>query len=93
MSKQFKILVLSGGGVKGYLQANVLKYLELKTGKKIHELFDLIVGTSTGGILTYGVTCGDYNADTIIKLYETESKNIFQKRFVYEMCLPLSLPS
>lgn len=82
MSKQFKVLVLSGGGCKGYLQANVLKYLELKTGKKIHELFDLIVGTSTGGILTYGVTCGDYNADTIIKLYETEGKNIFQKRFL-----------
>ena len=81
-NKKIKILVLCAGGCKGYLQANVLKHLELKTGKRIHELFDLIVGTSTGGILTYGVTCGDYDADTIIRLYETEGANIFQKRFL-----------
>lgn len=80
--RQFRTLVLCAGGCKGYLQAKVLKHLEVRTGKKIHELFDLIVGTSTGGILTYGVTCGNYDADTIIRLYETEGQNIFQKRFL-----------
>ena len=49
---QYKtILSIDGGGVRGVIPAMLLETIECKTGKPIHELFDLIAGTSTGGLL------------------------------------------
>jgi len=45
-----KILSLDGGGAKAYAQALFLEQLEIKTGKPVRSLFDLIVGTSGGGL-------------------------------------------
>lgn len=47
----YKILSLSGGGVKSYLTLEILKELEEKSGKKIYEMFDLVVGTSGGAFI------------------------------------------
>lgn len=56
-----RILCLDGGGIKGLLQLEILRQIEVKTGKRIIELFDWIVGTSTGGVialaLVYGKLC------------------------------------
>ena len=56
-----RILCLDGGGIKGLNQIEILHQIEVSTGKKIIELFDWIVGTSTGGIialaLVYGKKC------------------------------------
>ncbi|MCB4763520.1 MAG: patatin-like phospholipase family protein, partial [Sulfurovum sp.] len=66
MGKKFKILTLDGGGVRGYLSANILvkmeKILNEKNGENINigQRFDLIAGTSTGaiiaGLLAQGVS-------------------------------------
>ena len=45
-----RILCLDGGGLKGLIMIEVLIHIEGLTGKKITELFDWIVGTSTGGM-------------------------------------------
>lgn len=37
--------------MKGLATVKMLKEIENGTGKQIHELFDLICGTSTGGML------------------------------------------
>ena len=55
-----KVLFLDGGGVKGLVQIEILCQIEERTGKKITELFDWIVGTSTGGILALGLVYGKY---------------------------------
>ena len=47
----YRILSLSGGGVRGYITALTLAELERRSGKKIYEMFDLIVGTSIGSFL------------------------------------------
>lgn len=47
----YRILSLSGGGVKSYLTLEILKELEEKSGKKIYEMFDLVVGTSGGAFI------------------------------------------
>ena len=44
--KVFRILSIDGGGIRGILPAMVLSEIEKRTGKKIFQLFDLIVGTS-----------------------------------------------
>jgi patatin-like phospholipase/acyl hydrolase len=51
----FRILSLDGGGIKGAFTASVLTALEEEIGDQIGDYFDLIAGTSTGGILALGL--------------------------------------
>lgn len=53
-----RVLFLDGGGIRGLIQIEVLMELEERTGCKITELFDWIVGTSTGGIVALGLVYG-----------------------------------
>lgn len=52
-----RVLSIDGGGIRGIIPATVLVELERLTGRRIYELFDLLVGTSTGGILSLALTC------------------------------------
>ena len=52
------VLSLDGGGLKGLLTLQMLKELERRTGKRIRELFQVIAGTSTGGILALAIQEG-----------------------------------
>jgi patatin-like phospholipase/acyl hydrolase len=49
-----KILSIDGGGIRGLIPALVLAEIETRTGKAVADCFDLIAGTSTGGILALG---------------------------------------
>lgn len=53
-----RILSLDGGGLKGLILIEVLIYIEKLTGKKIVELFDWIVGSSTGGVIALALVYG-----------------------------------
>ncbi len=55
-----RILCLDGGGMKALVELDVLSSIEKHTGKKITELFDWIVGTSTGGIIALGLVYGEW---------------------------------
>jgi len=80
-----KILSIDGGGIRGIIPAMILAQIEKRTGKRISEMFDLIAGTSTGGILALCLTKPDakgkpqYKAEDLVKLYEVEGINIFKK--------------
>lgn len=86
MAKKFRILSLDGGGLRGIVPLLVLKRIEEMTGKKIHELFDVIVGTSTGGIIACGLTSTKdgvspaLSIDQLIELYTTKGDTIFPRR-------------
>ena len=85
MAKKFMILSLDGGGLRGLVPLLVLKKIEESTGKKIYELFDMIAGTSTGGIIAAGLTAtvdGSSPAltvDRLIELYTTKGETIFPR--------------
>ncbi len=53
-----RILCLDGGGIRGLIQMAVLREIERLTEKRIIDLFDWIVGTSTGGIIALALTYG-----------------------------------
>ena len=55
-----RLLFLDGGGIKGLIQIETLIQLEEATGRKITELFDWIVGTSTGAIIALAIVYGTY---------------------------------
>ena len=50
------ILSIDGGGIRGIIPAMLLAHIEHTTQKSVSELFDLVVGTSTGGILACALT-------------------------------------
>lgn len=58
MGKRFQILALDGGGYKGMFAAVVLDRLEADLGITVSDHFDLIAGTSTGGIIALGLGAG-----------------------------------
>lgn len=65
------ILAMDGGGIKGLVTLESLRQIERHTGRRIHELFDLIGGTSTGGLLAMLVGVKRMPLDDIPAIYET----------------------
>ena len=55
---RFQILSLDGGGIKGLFSAALLAAIEDDLGICISDHFDLIAGTSTGGIIALGLAAG-----------------------------------
>lgn len=55
MASVLRILSIDGGGIRGIIPAMVLAHIERKTGRPICELFHLIAGTSTGGMIALGL--------------------------------------
>src|SRR5690554_3204624 len=75
--EKFKILSIDGGGIKGVFPAKFLTSLEEEIGEgQTHKHFDLICGTSTGGIIALALSLG-IPAKEILKLYQDNAKTIF----------------
>ncbi len=72
----FRILALDGGGIKGTFTAAILTELERQTGCRLADHFDLMVGTSTGGILALGLALG-IKASALLDLYVKRGADIF----------------
>jgi len=81
--KPLRLLAIDGGGIRGIVPARALAEIEKLAGRPVCELFDLIAGTSTGGILALGLTLpGDsggprYSAVDLLGLYRDNGAAIF----------------
>ncbi|MEP0313204.1 CBASS cGAMP-activated phospholipase [Hyphomonas sp.] len=71
-----RILSIDGGGIKGTMPASFLASLEEDLERPIGEYFDLIAGTSTGGILAIGLAMG-IPARQLLDLYVHRGPAIF----------------
>lgn len=75
-----RVLTIDGGGIRGLIPALVLTELERRAGRRIFEMFDLIAGTSTGGILACALCAPDpLPASDIVQLYTEEGPKIFDR--------------
>jgi uncharacterized protein len=72
----FRILCLDGGGIMGAFTASVLATFEDRTGKRIIEHFDLITGTSTGGLIAIALGMGA-SAEKVLSFYQERGPEIF----------------
>jgi patatin-like phospholipase/acyl hydrolase len=82
-----KVLSIDGGGIRGVIPAVMLAEIERLTQRPACQLFDLIAGTSTGGIIALGVTVPDpgasdrprWSAEQLVELYAREGPKIFHR--------------
>lgn len=75
-AQRFQVLALSGGGVRGLYAACVLEGLERRAGQPLHHAFDLLAGTSIGGIIAIGLALGR-DAGDIRVILEDAAKELF----------------
>lgn len=73
---RFQILALDGGGAKALFTAHVLARLEQDLGVRISDSFDLIAGTSAGGIVALGLGAG-LRPSEIVSHYEELVEKVF----------------
>jgi len=85
MADQVRVLSIDGGGIRGIIPALVLAELEDCTGRPVSELFELIAGTSTGGLLALALSKpGEdgrpaFTARELVDLYTKEGPLIFSR--------------
>jgi len=97
MPKPFRILSIDGGGIRGLIPALVLAELERRTGRAVSKCFDLIAGTSTGGILALGLAMPGqdgrprYSAEDLAGLYLKEGARIFDESLWRRITNPMGL--
>jgi patatin-like phospholipase/acyl hydrolase len=85
MAGPVRVLSIDGGGIRGVIPAAVLAEIERRTGRTVPELFDMVAGTSTGGIIALGLTVpGEHGAPRwragdLLELYRREGEHIFSR--------------
>jgi len=86
MADTVRILSIDGGGIRGIIPALILQRIEERTGKQVSEIFHMIAGTSTGGILACTLTASGadgkpHPAADIADLYRKRGSEIFNSSF------------
>ncbi len=82
---KLKILSIDGGGIRGVIPCTILAFIESQIGS-LSSTFDLIAGTSTGGIISLGLatenpeTYEPFSAEEMLELYKANGETIFGKR-------------
>jgi calcium-independent phospholipase A2 len=74
-----RLLFLDGGGIRGLIQIEIMSYIEQRTGRKITDLFDWIIGTSTGGIVALGLVYAKKSLAELRQFYFRMKEEVFAK--------------
>lgn len=78
-----RILSLAGGGARGLLSIQAIKYLEARTGRQVHQLFDFVAGTSTGALQAIALTMPQpLSGAALERAYLDMLPAIFDRRFL-----------
>ncbi|MFD2265396.1 patatin-like phospholipase family protein [Lacibacterium aquatile] len=78
-----RLLCIDGGGIRGVIPASALVALEERLGAPIASGFDLVVGTSTGGIIAAGLTRPGtpMTSAEMLEFYRKDGPRIFDRSF------------
>lgn len=81
--KVVRILTIDGGGIRGILPLTILRTIEEKLTPRgavdpvaLDSYFDIVAGTSTGGIIVLGLETGKH-AYELLRLYMEQGDKIF----------------
>jgi patatin-like phospholipase/acyl hydrolase len=81
-------IAIDGGGIRGVLITQALAALEAHLNQTVHDIFRLVVGTSTGSIISAGIATG-FTAREMTELYIHMGKTIFPDS-IRKMLFPLT---
>ena len=76
MNETRRILSIDGGGIRGTFPASFLATIEERLSHSIADYFDLITGTSTGGIIALALALG-FSGREVLAFYETLGHEVF----------------
>ena len=84
----YNILSIDGGGLRGIIPVRIMQKIEELTGRRIQDTFDMMAGTSTGGLLVSCMTLRNdqdrskplYSLEQIAEIYTKEGATIFPIR-------------
>ncbi|MDP3532487.1 MAG: patatin-like phospholipase family protein [Alphaproteobacteria bacterium] len=87
------VLSLDGGGIRGVILARILIHIAEMMNVPINQLFNLIAGTSTGGLIALALSMPDddnptlarFNPAQILNQYLTKKEEIFKKRSIIHL--------
>src|SRR6056297_531383 len=103
LKRTVRILSIDGGGIRGYIPALVLAEVERRLNrlgkqKPLGTMFDFIAGTSTGSIITLGLSApkelannvyskseAAFTADQLVGMYENHGLEIFPRRIFHQL--------
>lgn len=95
--RPIRVLSLDGGGIKGLTQAVILAKMEEELDKPISEIFDLIAGTSIGGVMALGLSVPDENnqpkfkASDFVRLFTQQSSEVFSASMYHKISTAFGL--
>lgn len=104
MAKKIRILSIDGGGIRGIISCVIIKYIEEQIrhlhdpSAKIGDYFDLIAGSSTGGLLASILLFPDgnskkakYSVEEALNLYSQKGDEIFKVSLWENLINPFGL--
>ncbi|HTU33125.1 MAG TPA: patatin-like phospholipase family protein [Candidatus Acidoferrum sp.] len=85
--KSIKVLAIDGGGIRGIIPALILSEIQKRLAADLYTFFDLISGTSTGGIIALGIGTQSnknqpYSPTELADLYVENGPAIFKKNLI-----------
>lgn len=86
-----RILSIDGGGIRGVIPAVVLAELEEQCEAPVHELFDMVAGTSTGALIALGLTVPPFDGEApleareLVDFYNNEGREVFQAPITHKI--------
>ena len=77
-----RILAIDGGGVRAVMTALILKRLQDECGMPLNEMFDYVIGVSTGSILTVMSIIYRVPLDECLQMYKLFSLEVFKRNII-----------
>lgn len=90
MKKTIRVLSIDGGGTRGLFPATMLHELEQASGRSVTDIFDVIVGSATGGIITVAISAG-MKMEDIMDIYLNKATYILPSSFWRKLWNPFNL--
>lgn len=85
----FQVLALSGGGYKGLYTAKIIHDIEKFTDTGFANHFDLLCGTSIGGVIALALATNEIPASNVVECLKEHGSNIFKQNDLSSLCNPI----